>query len=203
MHTLGCQCWQQGLNLQFFFRLEGFSDLSELLKPRGGQEISFSKVRLTSLSAFPCIMGRNIIPVIHLTNSLPLQRHGPRTQVCLVCQPHFPSPFANSQSVVCLHGGLVSLLGVVGMCGSQQVCVPCQVIMCFQWFVALRIRAAVVCREECAAAFAAPVIPNWLVCSWSLGLLLPVLTASAAKSEGILQLVALLLQEREPNFWQS
>lgn len=57
-----------------------------------------------------------------------------------------------------------------------------------------------VCREECAAAFAAPLIPNWLVCSWSPGLLLPVLTASTVKSEGFLQLVALLLQERKPNF---
>lgn len=57
-----------------------------------------------------------------------------------------------------------------------------------------------VCQEECAAAFAAPVILNWLVCSRSLGLLLPVLTASTVKSEGFQQLVALLLQEREPNF---
>lgn len=56
-------------------------------------------------------------------------------------------------------------------------------------------------RSVLAAAFAAPVIPSWLVCSWSLGLLLLVLTASTAKS-GFLQLVALLLQERErePNF---
>lgn len=151
-------------------------------------------------------MGRNIIPVIHLTNSLPLQRHGPRTQVCLFCQPHFPSPFANSCSVVAVYmlcGGLVILLSVVGMCGSQQVCVPCQVIVCFQWFVAQRIGGAVVCWEECAAAFAAPLILNWLVCSWSPGLLFPVLTASTVKSEGFLQLVALLLQERKPNFWQS
>lgn len=117
-----------------FFRLEGFL-ISELLKPRRGQEISSSKVRLISLAAFPCIMGRNIIPVIHLTNSLPLQRHGPQMQVCQVCRPHFPSPFADSWSVVVsymLHGGLVSLLRVVGMCGSQQVCVPCQGILCFQ-----------------------------------------------------------------------
>lgn len=82
-----------------FFRLEGFL-ISELLKPRRGQEISSSKVRLTSLSAFPCIMGRNIIPVIHLTNSLTLQRHGTQMQVCHVCHPHFPFPFANSWSVV-------------------------------------------------------------------------------------------------------
>lgn len=185
-----------------FFRLQGFL-ISGLLKPREGRERSSSKVRLTSLSAFPCIMGRNIIPVIHLTNSLPLQRHGPRAQICLVCQPHFPSLFASSWSVV----AIICVAWWAGKsaegCGSQRVCVPCQVIACFQWFVAVRIGGAVVCREECAAAFAAPVILSWLVCSWSLGLLLPVLTASTVKSEGFLQLVALLLQEREPNFWQS
>ena len=54
--------------------------------PGRGRERSSSKVRLASLSAFLCIMGCNIIPVIHLTNSLLLQSHRPRMQVCLACR---------------------------------------------------------------------------------------------------------------------
>lgn len=196
------QCWQQGPHPQFFSDFKDFWSVGCWSPERVGREVP-PRSDWQAFSAFPCIMGRNIIPVIHLTNSLPLQRHGPRAQICLVCQPHFPSLFASSWSVV----AIICVAWWDGKssegCGSQRVCVPCQVIACFQWFVAVRIGGAVVCREECAAAFAAPVILSWLVCSWSLGLLLPVLTASTVKSEGFLQLVALLLQEREPNFWQS
>lgn len=84
-----------GSNPQFFAELKDFL-VSGLLKPRQRSGGSSSKVRLATLSVFPCIMGCNIIPVIHLTDFPAAAETQTVDPGLFVCQSHFPSLFANS-----------------------------------------------------------------------------------------------------------